>query len=66
MGRGRDKRIELDDIKTMSPQETSGLLNAVRMGKVKVTGTAVVRKASSGNARYEDRKLAGTYNEDKL
>ncbi len=66
MARGKDKKIELGDIKNMSPGETNGLMNLVRMGKVKVKGTAVVRSADTGDARYEKPDLAGTYNEDKL
>jgi hypothetical protein len=66
MARGKDKTIALDDIKNMSPGDSRGLVNLVRMGKVKVKGTAVVRSADSGNARYENPDLAGTYNEDKL
>lgn len=66
MGRGRDKSISLDDIRSMSPQESGGLANLVKMGRVKIKGTAVVRSADSGNARYEKPELAGTYNEDTL
>jgi hypothetical protein len=66
MGRGRDKSISLDDIRSMSPQDGGGLANLVKMGRVKIKGTAVVRSAASGNARYEKPELAGTYNEDKL
>jgi Holliday junction resolvase len=66
MARGKDKTIELGDIKNMSHDERGGLFNLVKMGKVKVKGTAVVRSADSGNARYEKPDLAGTYNEDKL
>ncbi len=66
MARGKDKRIELGDVKNMSPGEQSGLMNLVKMGKVKVKGTAVVRSADSGNARYENPDLAGTYNEGEL
>ena len=66
MGRGRDKTISADDIKNMSPSDSRGLANLVKMGKVKIRGTAVVRSAASGNAQYQDPALAGTYNEDKL
>lgn len=66
MGRGRDKTINVGDIKNMSPDDSRGLANLVRMGKVKVKGTAVVRSAKSGNAQYEDPALAGTYNEDAI
>jgi hypothetical protein len=50
----------------MSPDESRGLANLVRTGKVKIKGTAVVRSADTGNARYEKPDLAGTYNEDEL
>lgn len=66
MARGKEKTINVDDIKTMSPDESRGLMNLVKTGKVKIKGTAVVRSADSGNARYENPDLAGTYNEDKL
>lgn len=66
MARGKEKTIKLDDIKSMSPGESRGLMNLVKTGKVKIKGTAVVRSADSGNVRYEKSDLAGTYNEDKL
>ena len=66
MGRGRDKTISADDIKNMSPNDSRGLANLVKMGKLKIRGTAVVRSAQSGNARYQNPALAGSYNEDKL
>jgi hypothetical protein len=66
MARGKDKTINADDIKNMSPDESRGLANLVRTGKVKIKGTAVVRSADTGNARYEKPDLAGTYNEDEL
>ncbi len=66
MARGKDKTVELGDVKNMSPGEQSGLMNLVKTGKVRIKGTAVVRSADSGNARYENPDLAGTYNEDKL
>lgn len=65
MGRGKDRRILGSDLPNMSPQEQSGVINAVRMGKVKITGSAVVR-GSDGNAKYTDKSKAGTYGEDKL
>ena len=66
MGRGRDKTINVYDIKNISPDDSRGLANLAKMGKVKIRGTAVVRSAKSGNAQYQDPALAGTYNEDKL
>jgi len=66
MARGKDKTVELGDVKNMSPGEQSGLMNLVKTGKVKIKGTAVVRDADTGNARYEKPDLAGTYNEDEL
>jgi len=66
MARGKDKTIELGDIANMSPGESRAVMNLVTTGKVKIKGTAVVRSADSGNVRYENRDLAGTYNEDKL
>lgn len=70
MGRGKDKVILGSDIKNMSPAERVGLgailSNQGRVGRVRINGTAVVRSASDGNARYEDPALAGTFNEDKL
>ncbi len=66
MARGKEKTIKADDIKNMSPDESRGLMNLVKTGKVRIKGTAVVRSADSGNARYENPDLAGTYNEDKL
>lgn len=65
MGRGKDKRIDGRDIANMSPQERAGLGAAIRMGRAKVSGTAVVRDAR-GNAKYDNPALAGRYNEDKL
>lgn len=65
MGRGKDKKILGSDIPNMSPQEQGAVMNAARMGKVKITGTAVVRDAS-GNAKYADKSKAGNYGEDKL
>lgn len=66
MARGKDKTIELGDIKNMSPGESRAVMNLVSTGKVRIKGTAVVRSAATGNARYENPDLAGTYNEDKL
>jgi len=65
MGRGRDKTISANDIANMSPRERAGLGALAQMGRVRITGTAVVRKAD-GNAKYADPKKAGKYNEDKL
>lgn len=65
MGRGRDKVILGSDIKNMSPAESSALMGAARVGRVKITGTAVVRGAD-GNARYDDPKRAGQYGEDRV
>ena len=65
MGRGKDKTISGKDIPNMSPREQAGLATMARMGRVKITGTAVVRKAD-GNAKYSDPKKAGSYGEDKL
>jgi hypothetical protein len=65
MGRGRDKTINADDIKNMSPGEVSGVMNLAKMGKVKIRGTAVVR-SKSGNVQYQDPAFAGSYNEGKL
>lgn len=65
MGRGKDKTIAGTDIQNMSPAERNGLGNMARMGKVKITGAAVVR-GSDGNAKYGDKSKAGTYGEDKL
>ena len=65
MGRGKDKPISANDIRAMSPAERVALGNLAQMGQVRVSGTAVVRKAD-GNIRYEDPKQAGKYNEDKL
>ena len=62
MGRGKDKRILGSDIPNMSRRE----LNNALVKAVRITGTAVVRSRSSGNARYEDPSQAGRYNEDKL
>jgi hypothetical protein len=49
----------------MSHAELNAIGNLAKMGKIKGHGTAVVRDAS-GNAKYDDPKLAGTYNEDRL
>ena len=38
---------------------------AARIGRVKVTGTAVVRGAD-GNARYDNPDRAGQYGEDRV
>ncbi len=65
MGRGRDKIILGSDIKNMSPRESSALMAAARIGRVKVTGTAVVRGAD-GNARYDNPDRAGQYGEDRV
>lgn len=62
MGRGRDKRIDGNDLKNMSPQEVGAVLNAARTGRVKVTGAAVVR-SKSGNVKYDNPSLAGSYHE---
>lgn len=75
MGRGRDKTISARDIMDMSPGERVGLANILRTtartgnGNVppfRVKGTAVVRDATTGNARYTDRRQAGRFNEDKI
>lgn len=71
MGRGKDKTINLNDVRNMDERERASLGNLLsgnvgRVGKVRINGTAVVRKASNGNARYENPALAGTYNEDSL
>ncbi len=65
MGRGKDKTISSKDIANMSPKELAGLGNLARMGRVKIAGTAVVR-GKDGNAKYNDRKKAGQFNEDKI
>lgn len=64
-GRGRDKRIQGSDLPNMSPQERAGVVNLVKMGRAKVSGTAVVRDRD-GNVKYDNPALAGRYNEDKL
>lgn len=66
MARGKDKTISAKDIGNMSPQERAGLGNLAKMGRVKVRGSAVVRSRGSGNAKYDDPKLAGTYSEDNI
>lgn len=66
MGRGRDKSISIDDVRNMSPGESQGLANLVKMGKVKIHGTAVVRSRDTGDVQYQDPAFAGSYNEDKL
>jgi len=65
MGRGRDKTIQMGDFKNMSPRESSAVAAAVKLGRLKVRGTAVVRD-ESGNARYDDPKMAGQYGEDNV
>ena len=66
MARGKEKTIKLDDIKSMSPGESRAVRNLVKTGKVGIKGSAAGRDADSGNVRYENPDLAGTYNEDKL
>lgn len=61
MGRGRDKVIKGSDLRNMSPGE----VNKAFMGAIRITGTAVVRDAK-GNVKYDDKRRAGSYNEDKL
>lgn len=41
------------------------MVNLVKMGRAKVSGTAVVR-GRDGNVKYDNPALAGRYNEDKL
>ena len=65
MGRGRDKTISLADMKNMSPDEQYAVVNAVRLGRVKAKGTALVRDRH-GNARYEKPALKGKYGEDNV
>jgi len=65
MGRGRDKTIQVSDLNNMSPCESGALMAAAKLGRVKVHGTAVVRDAK-GNARYDEPKRAGQYNEDRI
>lgn len=65
MGRGRDKTIQLGDLKNMSPRESSAVMAAAKLGRIKVHGTAVVRDVS-GNARYDHPSKAGQYNEDRI
>lgn len=68
MGRGKDKTIQHTDIPNMSPQEQAGLSALIRnrgiLGKVRINGTATVRRG--GNVRYENDRLKGNYNEDRL
>ncbi len=66
MARGKDKTVELGDIKNMSPGEQTALFNAARMGRVKIEGTAVVRTADSGNVKYADPQQAGNYGEENV
>ena len=65
MGRGQDYVIQGSDFKNMSPGESSAVMAAAKLGRIKIRGTAVVRD-SNGNARYERPELAGKYNEDRL
>lgn len=65
MGRGKDKVILGTDIPNMSPGERAQLGNLASTGRVRVTGTSVVR-GKDGNAKYEDQRRAGRYGEDNL
>ena len=65
MGRGRDMIVLSSDIPNMSPRESSMLMAAANLGRVKVSGSAVVRGAD-GNARYDEPKRAGQYGEDHV
>lgn len=66
MGRGKDKIIQGSDLKNMSPQERTAVANMASAGQVKVQGSAVVRCKKTGNVRYQNESLKGTYNEDSL
>lgn len=62
MGRGKDKTYDQRDMKNMSPGE----LNSALMRATKIEGTAVVRKAGSGNVVYGKHSKPGRFNEDNL
>lgn len=70
MGRGKDKTIQHTDFPNMSPKEQSQVHSLIRnrgiLPRVRVDGTATVRKRASGNVTYEDENRKGHYNEDKL
>lgn len=70
MGRGKDKTINASDLPNMSPKEQGQFHQLIGnrgiVGKVRISGTAVVRSNRDGNARYEDNSQKGKYNEDAL
>lgn len=68
MARGKDKTILHTDLPNMSPRELGQVDALIRnrgiMGKVRVNGTATVRR--NGKVWYEDKSQQGKYNEDRL
>ncbi len=62
MGRGKDKVIKGSDLPNMSPGE----INQAFAAATQIRGTAVVRKAGSGEVVYSKHARKGRFNEDKL
>lgn len=62
MGRGKDKVVKGSDIPNMSRNE----LNNVLMRANRISGTACVRKAGSGEVVYSKHARKGRFNEDSL
>jgi len=54
----KTKTYNQDQLKAMDP----GQRNAILMKAVKITGTAVIRRADN-SVKYDDESLKGTYNE---